>query len=334
MSSPIISVLLPCYNAAATLQESLDSVLRQSFTDFEVLVLDDGSTDAPIPPAADPRVRCLRSEQNLGLSRQLNIGLEQARGEFVARLDADDVALPERLFKQLDLMLQHTEIGICGCQAQLFDASGDLEIWDYPTDPALCHSTLFLRSCFLHPGVMMRRSLLEKHGLRYDESLEVAQDYELWYRILKHSSGTNLDSALVRYRVSDAQLSREKHDLKEQETRSIHTSILADLGIGGLDIYERVLAPVWDESREFFSTVADWLNTAFDANEARGIFPRHAFAGMLAELFFHRCQCATRRGFDGATMFRRLKFADRYRATPADLMRLRMKSILKPALPS
>lgn len=333
-TTPTISVLLPCYNSAATLRESIGSLLAQTFSDFEVLILDDGSTDGPVPQSDDPRIELIRSDKNLGLGRQLNIGLERCRGEFVARLDADDLALPERFQKQLDCLRSSPEIGICGSQAQLFDAAGDREIWNYPTQPDLCHATLFLRSSFLHPGVMMRRSVIEEHQLRYDETLRVAQDYELWCRMLKHTSGTNLDECLTRYRISDSQLTSAHSDVKDRETQLIRATMLDELGVGGLDVYNQLLAPEWEESTTFFTKIADWLNAVFDANQGCRVFPPEAFAMMLAELFFQRCQCATRRGFDGLSTFRRLKFADHYRARRIALMRLRMKSVLKPSLAS
>ena len=253
MSEPTITVLLPCYNSEATLRESIDSVLAQTFADFELLILDDGSTGMPEIPTGDPRIIYLRSDENLGLSRQLNLGLDRARGEFIARLDADDIAVPERFEKQLHLLRSSPDIGICGSHARLFDADGDREIWHYPTDPDVCHASIFLRSSFLHPGVMMRRRVLESNNLRYDGSLRVAQDYELWLRLLKVTSGTNLDECLTRYRISDSQLTRAQNALKEHETDLVRTTILDELGIGDLGIYNRVVATVWEESPEFFS---------------------------------------------------------------------------------
>ena len=248
---------------------------------------------------------------------------------MIARIDADDIAMPQRFEKQVELLRRSPEIGICGSHAQLFDHRGDREIWRYPTRPYRCHATLFLRSSFLHPGVMMRRS-----DLRYDETLRVAQDYELWCRMLKHTQGTNLDECLTRYRISDSQLTAAHREVKEQETYSIRAAMLDELGVDNLELYNQVLAPEWDESDAFFSGVADWLNQVVAANQRRGVFPGHALSTMLAELFFQRCQCATRRGFSGLAAYRRLDFADHYRAHPAALMRLRMKSILKPSLAS
>ncbi len=330
MTEPRISVLLPCYNSGETLGEAIDSVLAQSFGDFELLVLDDGSRDPATPPD-DPRVTLLRSDDNLGLSRQLNLGIERARGEFIARLDADDIALPGRFEKQLGYLQAHPEIGICGSQAQLFDVGGDREIWEYPTDPDTCHATLFLRSSFLHPGVMIRKRVLDENSLRYDESFIVAQDYELWSRMLEVCQGANLPGCLTRYRVSDSQLTKAHSATKDRETRMIRQRLLDQLGVGNIDLYQQILSDDWQETSEFYNEVAEWLNSIYCANQ---IFPREAFADLLAEMFFKRCQWATRRGFDGLAAYRHLEFGQHYRARPTELLRMRMKSILKPALTS
>ena len=330
MNQPRISVLLPSYNSGDTLGDAIASVLAQSFGDFELLVLDDGSAQ-PASAPSDPRIAVLRSDRNLGLSRQLNLGIDRARGEFIARLDADDIAHPQRFEQQLAFLLDHPEIGICGSQAQLFDAGGEREIWDYPTSPQECHATLFLRSCFLHPGVMIRTSILREYGLRYDESYAVAQDYELWFRLLEVTRGANLPACLTSYRVSDSQLTRAHSETKTRETRQIRERLLGRLGVGGLDLYERILSDEWEESATFYAEVAGWLNKVQAANN---LFPEPAFGRLLAEMFFARCQCASRRGFDGLAAYQQLDFARHFRSGPAARWRMRVKSILKPALTS
>jgi hypothetical protein len=333
MKNPAISVLLPCYNSAETLRASIASVIAQSFADFELLILDDGSEES-VEIIDDPRIIYLRSEKNLGLSAQLNIGIERARGEFIARLDADDIAQPYRLQKQIDAMGNNPEVGICGSWAQLFDENGAREIWHYSSLPDECHATLFLRSSFLHPGVMIRTSVLVENHIRYDETLKVAQDYELWYRLLKVTTGINLEECLTHYRISSSQLTRAHSDTKDRETRLIRERILGELGIDDLDCYEQILASEWEETMAFYTRVAAWLNTAAVANRQRNVFPEAAFETLLARMFFDRCQCATRRGFDGLRAYREISFGNRYRARPSDLIRLRMKSALKPALSS
>ena len=282
MNRPVISVLLPCYNSEATLQESVASILAQTFADFELLLLDDGSTQ-PVENIADPRVQVIRSEKNLGLGAQLNLGIEQAQGEFIARIDADDIAAPERFQKQLNLLNQSPEIGICGSQAQLFDASGDQEIWNYPSDPDDCHATLFVRSSFLHPGVLIRKELLET--LRYDESLKVAQDYELWTRLLKVTQGTNHTECLTHYRVSDSQLTKAHSDTKVRETLLIRQQILDELEINGIEIYSEFLSDEWEENAATYLRIAAWLNAVIAANKTRQAFPPEALKKLLAEIF-------------------------------------------------
>jgi glycosyltransferase involved in cell wall biosynthesis len=267
------------------------------------------------------------------LSNQLNLGIDAAVGKYIARLDADDLAEPTRFAKQIRLMEAESAIGICGSQAQLFDARGDREVWHYPTDPDATHAVLFLRSSFLHPGVMIRKAVLVEHRLRFDPTIQVAQDYELWYRMLKVTRGTNLPERLTRYRISESQMTQAQAPRKTQECVAIRRTMIRDLGLEPtaerMAWYDRILATKWEQSGFWFSAVASWLNEVVAANEERRVFPSRAFRSLLAEMFFYRCQCATRRGFDGLAAYRQLKCSSGYRPPLVELTRMKMKAILK-----
>ncbi len=334
---PTISVLLPFYNSGQYLAAAISSILQQTFNDFELLLLDDGSTDNPeklLSAFTDMRIRHLRSQRNLGLSRQLNLGLAAARGAYIARMDADDIAELDRFEKQYLFMREHSEIGICGSQAQLFDQDGDREIWEYPTAPEEVHATLFFKCPFLHPGVLMRAKIFEEEpSLRYDETLIVAQDYMLWHELLKHTKGANLAECLTRYRVSAGQLTRAKSEVKADETRRVRLRMLQDLGLEPTEaqqtLHSLVLGDNWEQTPKFFESASRWLEILHQANDKSALFPRYAFARMLAKHFFFQCQCATRRSFNGKRFYANLSFSDHYSPRFLESIRINAKSLIK-----
>ena len=210
---PVVSVVIAVYNGEAHLRETVASVLSQTLTDFECLIIDDGSTDATadiLATLTDSRIVVMRNQQNEGLPYSLNRGLKQAHGTYIARLDVGDLAVLDRLEKQVFFLETHPEIGIVGSWCQLIDESGnDVRIERFPVDDLDIRWTLLLRNPFLHPAVMLRRSVLEKHRLRYEPTFRASQDYELWTRVLEYTQGANLSDVLVAYRLSSESITAQ-----------------------------------------------------------------------------------------------------------------------------
>jgi glycosyltransferase involved in cell wall biosynthesis len=193
------------HNDRRYLAESVGSILDQSFDDFEFLIIDDGSTDGSsevLRSIDDARVRLISNPQNLGLTRSLNVGLDHARGHYIARMDADDIAEPMRLEWQVDAMERRPDLGLLGTGRLLIDdddATINIACPVHGRTAVLWK--MLLGNAFAHPTVMLRRDVLERHQLRYDERFVTAQDYEFWVRVLQHTAGDNLPEPLVRYRM-------------------------------------------------------------------------------------------------------------------------------------
>jgi glycosyltransferase involved in cell wall biosynthesis len=186
------------------LAQSVESILAQTFRDFEWLVIDDGSTDGSgefLAHVADTRLRLWRNEKNIGLTRSLRWGVEMAQGQYLARMDADDVAHPERLARQVAFLDEHAGVGIVGTACRIIDERGRSR-GEYPVPISDAHIrwTSLLANPFAHPTVMLRREMLMRHGLNYDKTYETTQDYELWTRMLRHTQGANLSAQLIQYR--------------------------------------------------------------------------------------------------------------------------------------
>lgn len=204
---PLVSVILPAYNAERHIEEAVRSILTQSFADFELLVIDDGSTDRTverIKKIADPRLRLLENGVNRGIVFSLNRGIDGSRGRYIARMDADDISLPRRLEKQVLLMDARPEVGLCGSWATKFFPFGPRWLQKAPEGSAALKAELLFATPFVHPSVMMRRSLLDREGLRYEDGYQTAEDYRLWGRMALVTELAVIPEVLLRYRVGPA----------------------------------------------------------------------------------------------------------------------------------
>ncbi len=202
---PRISVVMAVYNGERHLRETIESILGQSFGDFEFVIVNDGSTDRTreiVLSYADPRIQLVDNERNLGLAPSLNRGLRLARGEIIARQDADDISEPGRLARQVEFLDAHPEVALVGSWYREIDSSGRLlrEAELSCDHVALCWRLLFVCP-FVHSAVALRRSMLLGEVGLYDESLTYSMDYELWCRIARRFRVANLDEYLIRYRV-------------------------------------------------------------------------------------------------------------------------------------
>ena len=219
MTTPAVSVLMGVWNGAPRVREAIESVLGQTLGDLELVVVDDGSTDATasiLGSFGDPRVRVTRQRRG-GLTSALRSALGLARAPLVARLDADDVALPERLERQRDFLERHPEVGLLGTAAREVDGIGrEVGVVRPPTEDAALRGALIRHNPFVHSSVMMRRSALEQAG-GYDPSFPVAQDYDLWMRMSRVTRMANLPEALVVRRLLPGRISatREAERLRE-----------------------------------------------------------------------------------------------------------------------
>lgn len=205
---PLVSVVLPVYNGEKYLAEAIDSVLAQTFGDFELIMIDDGSTDGSQQilreyERGDPRVRVIVRE-NRGLATTLNDSIDIARGSWIARMDQDDIALPHRFERQLE-WLEKTGADIAGSWVRRFGTSDKRVVRLSQTDEAIKMEMLFC-SPFAHPAVMMRAASVKL--LRYDKAYEKAEDYDLWERAAEVGwKMTNVPEVLLLYRLHGAQIS-------------------------------------------------------------------------------------------------------------------------------
>ncbi|MGH8687210.1 MAG: glycosyltransferase family 2 protein [Burkholderiales bacterium] len=295
MKAPAVSVLMPVYNGAEHLGEAIASIRAQSFEDFELLVVDDGSTDASpemLRACPDPRLRVLRNDRNLGLIASLNRGLEEARGEYVARMDADDTALPRRLERQRELLVGSPRIGLCGTWFRMLDgaAAGVVRSLVRPEDLA---AKLFYESPLAHPSVMFRRTFFANHGLRYDAEFPHAEDFELWTRVAQVTKLANVPEVLLLYRQHGGQVSARHERVQAESVKKIVLRQLRrihpDATESECEAHAAIVRNRKAEAPEV-GYVEAWLGNLIRRNEATSAgFPPSAFRRAIAILWWRYC---------------------------------------------
>ena len=223
---------MPVYDGAKYLNEAIDSILSQTCNDFEFLIIDDGSTDQSIDQIKsydDPRIQLIINKKNIGQSATLNKGLDLARGEYIARMDQDDISMPDRLEKQLEFMEYNPGMDVCGSWLQLMGKHDG--IVKLETDSEKIKMNLLTNVNIAHPSVMIRKSTLVKCNLNYNPTFSIAQDYDLWVRMFEHCSFANLPEPLLRYRMHENQSSKNLGKQNHVETNRILTNLLKIMGI-------------------------------------------------------------------------------------------------------
>jgi glycosyltransferase involved in cell wall biosynthesis len=230
---PCISVVMPVYNGEKYIDEAMNSILAQSIPDFELLVVNDGSSDGTrkIVDAhvqRDSRI-VLYSTPNRGIVSALNFGLEKARGEFIARMDADDIAVPDRFQIQLAELTRDATLVACGGDSIKFgEVSGRVR---FPRGDLMCKACLLFGPCFGHPTVMMRGHALRQLGLRYELTYEYAEDYRLWSLLARHGKFSNVGTPLIQHRIHASQIGAARRDEQRRAHLAIALHNWADAGV-------------------------------------------------------------------------------------------------------
>ncbi|GAB6103594.1 glycosyltransferase [Blautia glucerasea] len=234
--TPTISVIMATHNTPHKwLKESIESILNQTFTDFEFIIVDDCSSLELKPDYdyyKDSRIKWIINEENIGLTKSLNIALKIAKGKYIARMDADDICLPERFEVQVKYMDEHPDVIVSGAYRRAFGNQDKDEIWNLPETREEQQVQLFFFNCGVtHPTAMIRKSMLDEYGITYNEKYKKAQDYGLWVQCTRYAPMAMIPQVLLKYRKSEQQITnQERTDVKKNDSK-IKIDQLAMLGI-------------------------------------------------------------------------------------------------------
>lgn len=269
--SPLVTILMPVFKTAPYLREAMDSMLSQSFKDFELIVLDDCSPDNAqeiLDAYADPRIVRYKGEKNVGLSNVLNVGIGMARGKYIARMDSDDISLPNRMQIQVDYLESHPEVDLVSAGMQLFGAKEGTWIREF--NPEKVKIEALFHSPVLHASSVWRKDSFEQHGLRFRQEMVPAEDYDLWVRaMLKGLKLVNLREVLYKYRIHESQATVQT-DKTAAKSREVQMAYLHE-----------ALPTLSDKNKEAFPKK---LWPVFLANLRDGFFDKKLLAKRLYKM--------------------------------------------------
>jgi glycosyltransferase involved in cell wall biosynthesis len=278
------------YNASEFVREAIASVLNQTFRNFELIVVDDASSDdsaAIVEALSEPRMRIIRHSKNIGAALSRNDALEVARGELIAIMDADDIAVPTRLERQVAYLDKHPDVGVVGCGVyNSIDTMGAILCTSFlPSDNATLQRTLMERWCFLHPSITFRKALYGVVG-GYRQAFEPAEDHDLLLRMLEHTEAHNLNECLMQYRVNPRGLSVIGQQYIN-ELGEIAMRLARRRRVGQAEKLEAEMSHIAElkrkrnELRGMASTVQEWHDSLYAASRYYGFGCRELCAGRL-----------------------------------------------------
>ena len=235
MRNPKVTVLMPVYNGEKYLREAIDSILNQTYSDFKFLIIDDGSTDKSkniIKSYNDSRINLYVNETNLGLAKTLNKGIDLINTEYIARMDCDDISLPNRLQKQVEFMDSHPNVGICGTWAKVIMGHKE-RIMKPPISYEDIKAFLLFGCIMVHVSVMMRISMLKDYNLYYstERNFDTVEDYELWQRCSMYFPIRNIPEVLLIFRIHPKSTRVRNTEIHTENIRNIHENNLKRLNM-------------------------------------------------------------------------------------------------------
>ncbi len=232
---------MPVYNSELYIREAIDSILNQTFSDFEFIIIDDASTDKSveiIQSYTDSRIQLIVKPQNSGYTNSLNYGLKIAKGEYIARMDSDDISLPTRFEKQVAYLDRNPDVVLCGANYTIIGTDNVYKLTENNDEIQMYFIT---DNCIAHPVVMLRNSVLKKYAILYDVTKEPAEDFDLWVRLFNYGKLHNLQEVLLNYRVHEQQVSNIQSEKQQNISIDTKINIFKNLNINWNDIEEKVL---------------------------------------------------------------------------------------------
>lgn len=294
---PVVTVIMPVFNCGEHIEESICSILNQTFSNFELVIVDDGSTDnsSQIIEAysnADSRIVALFNEDNKGISFSLNRALRIAKAPFIIRMDADDYAVPDRFELQVKFMYANKNIDVCGTALEVYERPGNF--WTPPLNDAAIRCRLLFESCIYHPTVIMRKHVALQGG-GYPDTAPV-EDYDLWSKLSFHKSVhfANIAEPLLKYRVYPGSISRSVYKkLQLKRLQRVHIDQIKNLGIIAskeeLESHFILSKPNGLLSPQCLPQCAKWMQKIKKANSIERIFAPDALDKELHSRWYNLC---------------------------------------------
>jgi glycosyltransferase involved in cell wall biosynthesis len=303
---PKVTVLMLAYNSGKFIGQSVESVLKQTFADFELLIVFDESSDNTIQIISefaekDSRIKILKNENKKGIVGAANTGLKYAKGEYIARLDSDDIAFPGRLEKEADFLDKNKDFGLVGGGYRQIDSVGNetFNFWKPQASPDKIKAILLFENYFAQSTVMFRKSILSNTGF-YDENVVSAEDYNLWVRMAEITKVWNFPEVFVYYRVHDASDTKKTIGIREKMLNITHKYIFEKIGLEytpeELHLHFSIYNNNFKPSMEFLENVKKWFSRLKSFNDKNHVYNEKTFDEVLSEKWFEICFHSTSLG--------------------------------------
>ncbi len=300
---------MPVYNCASYLKDSIESVLNQTFTDFEFIIIDDASQDNSVEKIKfyaknDSRIKLVQQLQNLGVAHALNKAIDLATGQWLVRMDADDICVITRFEDQVSFANKNPDIDIFGTHIELFGSQS------FINRPKCDHFEILLDLFFgcplVHPTVFIKRKSFIDHSLRYDPTVKYTEDYDLWVRASKKLKFANIPKVLLKYRVHQNSNSIKSNGKQSIDSCVSQLKMFENLGVKNKVLDEMVLIinkPAYDRSLFELGKIEKLFLSMIESNEKTQLFNSFFLREHLANRYFLACFYLTRYGFQSRKLF-------------------------------
>ena len=335
MSQAAVTVLMPVYNAEPFLREAIDSILNQTFTDFEFVIINDGSSDRSeeiIKSYTDPRIRYYKNEQNLKLIATLNKGIDLVSTPYIARMDADDISSPGRLERQVLFMNDSPDLAICGSWVWIFTDKKKY-LLRFPVGRDCVGSFLLFGNPLAHPAVIMKQEILNKMGLRYDPVCSAAQDFDLWSRCWPSCAMDNIPQPLIKWRQNPKGVTSSRFAESNKTSLGILKRMLNKLEIAPdnetLLFHREIGNGGGVDSLERLSDVSEWLTFILKTNENRKVFPPEGLRRAAAFAWYRVCLNSSGMGIRVLRRYMQSSLRNGYRPGKEEMLYFLSNALLK-----
>lgn len=335
MKQPKVTVFISLFNSEKYIKKTIESVLAQTFTNFELLIIDDDSTDKSIEIIKgfnDQRIHLLINEENLGIFKTRNLGLEKSITEYFAVIDSDDIMYPTRLEKQVEFLDIHSNFGFIGTWTETIDSDGRKTgvAWKNDISPEKIPMTLLFQNCFTHSSIMMRRSVLDEE--KYE--VEGSEDYDLWLRLTKKSKAWNIPKVLTQYRIHETNITKSTLEKSARNTNAIIIKELSFLNIHPTEkeliIHRTNYIYQGPNLIDFIQRREVWLQKLKKSNVDTDYFSETLFEEVLKERWLISCNANTSAGFRIWNMFWKSDLSEGVLALyPVKVLKFFIKSLFK-----
>ena len=298
MDIPRVSVLMPAYNAVSHIREAIESILNQTYKDFEFIIINDGSTDDTeriIQSFTDPRIRYIKNAENIKLIATLNKGIGLAKGEYIVRMDADDISLPQRIEKQVAFMDSNLQVAACGSWVDAFGVKDTAIRYESKHDEIMFK--MLYQIHLVHPAVIMRSGQIKSMGIQFNPEFAHAEDYDFFVRLGYTYQLANIPEVLLKYRIHTGSVSQAYREVQKHNSEIIRLNQFARLGypvsVQLLEDFESINHHAHTGVKSSSAEIKALLEGMLKANKKTNIFDQEFLKKKLAHIWFHYCYHVT-----------------------------------------